>query len=228
MPAPTLTFFLLCFFFVAQLRDKLAILERRVSHGQDERLSYWSCVMPASSGKHSAADKKISQSYGRKCLFCGCSGKISTVHLVAGNSKVNYSPFGSANGYIGELDVKSPRNFIPLCGTLGQEGTCHDGFDKHLIMILHNPLAKNPSEKYQLHCFGAGYQHLHGKFIPIPSDPDVRPYHRLLAWRARKCILEHGNFCDTDACTSILIANRLSEESMSVASTCTSYDDDDD
>ena len=48
--------------------------------------------------------------------------------------------FGINNRYVDELDSKSKRNFIPLCGTKGQAGTCHNEFDNYGITLLYNPL----------------------------------------------------------------------------------------
>lgn len=168
--------------------ERLRKLEQRVEASADERLFYFSTAMAASSGKHSAASKAIKTKYKHKCLFCG-SANPTLAHLVAGNSHVDYSLFGTRNGYKSDLDVKSQRNFIPLCGTLGEIGTCYHEFDTYKMSLLYDPL----SQEYRVFCLDskfAKYDEVNNKVIPV--DTDFPPYRRLLAWRARKCVNEHA------------------------------------
>ena len=80
--------------------------------------------MPKSSGRQSIASRFTDQRmYGNRCLFCDETSDITKAHIVAGKKRVDYSLFCQPL-YIDELDVKSPRNFIPLCGNGGKEGTC--------------------------------------------------------------------------------------------------------
>jgi hypothetical protein len=64
--------------------------------------------------------------YWQSCLFCGRKDKISEAHLINGIKKMDYSDFGVQAGYECDLDVTSARNYIPLCGLLGEKDTCHD------------------------------------------------------------------------------------------------------
>lgn len=105
-----------------------------------------------------------------------------------GSKDLDYSPF--SKGYVAELDVKSPRNFIPLCGTLGSYGTCHDEFDKFRLTLLYRPFAST----YTIYCLDmdeSSKKSLHLKDIVV--DPNFPPYRRLLAWRTRKSLLEYGS-----------------------------------
>ena len=165
--------------------------------------------MAASSGKHSLASKVIDDCYGRTCLFCGETNKISKAHLVAGNHSVNYSPFGVSNGYRDNLDVKSPRNFIPLCGTLGEAGTCNDAFDKYLLTIIFDPM-KNLYRVISFDSSFVKHAEVSNKELSVPEK--CRPYTRLLTWRARKCLFEHGYRIAEDIST-VLTAVNLSDES---------------
>ena len=84
-----------------------------------------------------------------------------------------------------ELDSKSKRNFIPLCGTKGEAGTCHNEFDNFGITLLYNPLTK----KYVKYCLNPDFkpnENLHGEETEITGE--FPPYCRLLSWRSRTCV----------------------------------------
>lgn len=200
-----------------ELNAKVAALESREELKADDRLSFFSKVM-YSTGKHSVASNQIRNSavYGGRCAFCGSNNNITIAHLVAGNNYVDYSPFNV--GYSSPLDVKSSRNFLPLCGTLGAYGTCHDEFDKFRITLLYSPF----DSKYQIFCLdlvNSPKSHLHLQFINV--DPSFPPYRRILAWRARKCLLEYGGKM-ADKGELLFQRAKFSDQSKSVAS-----DDDD-
>jgi hypothetical protein len=150
----------------------------------DERLSYFS-PMVRSAGKHSKASAQIRESavFGGCCAFCGTTNNITIAHIVAGSNDIDYSAFNK--GYETPLDVKSARNFLPLCGTLGLQGTCHDEFDRYRITLLYNPF----DDVYTIFCLDLNNSPkagLHNQNIVV--DPNFPPYRRLLAWRTRKCI----------------------------------------
>ena len=190
---------------------------------QDHRLSFFSVAMPGSKGSHSTAQKQITKSYGTTCLFCGSNAGVTLAHLVAGNRDVNYKVFGKPT-YIDDLDVKSARNFIPLCGTHGMEGSCHNEFDNYLIGVVPNPLGE-VSNQCKLICMRpsfAKYEELNDKIIVV-MEP--HPYRRLLAWRNRKCLLEHGRYCTT-IIENTLLACDLSENANSVNNDDSDDDDD--
>jgi hypothetical protein len=122
------------------------------------------------------------------CAFCETNNNITTAHIVAGSNGVDYTPF--CDGYSTPLDVKSARNFLPLCGTEGLYRGCHDEFDKFRLTLLYNPLGR----VYTIYCLdlvNSPKADLHLKEINV--DPNFPPYRRLLAWRTRKCLLEHGS-----------------------------------
>jgi hypothetical protein len=190
---------------------RLDKLESRVHLSVDDRLYYFSNAMPKSSGRHSDASRKIRAEYGENCLFCGTSG-ATLAHLVAGNVAVNYSSF-SRPKYRDDLDVKSPRNFIPLCGTYGQNGTCHNEFDCYKMSLLFHPF----TSEYRIFCLDAKFQKyndLNDKVVAVSST--FPPYRRLLAWRARKCVNEHP-YLLADRGEALLDYAKFSEISRSVA-----------
>mmetsp|Transcript_1923 Transcript_1923/g.3055 ORF Transcript_1923/g.3055 Transcript_1923/m.3055 type:complete len:252 (-) Transcript_1923:5-760(-) len=122
--------------------------------------------------------------YWQSCLFCGCNVKVSEAHLINGVNGMDYSQFGVQVGYENDLDVSSARNYIPLCGSLGDKGTCHDSFDRHKIAMLYNPFLR------KFYLYSQENSVLHAKVLAeIPQQ--FIPYRRLLAVRAFKCGLEN-------------------------------------
>ena len=169
--------------------------------------------MPASSGKHSVASRIIKDLYNSKCLFCDSTINVTMAHLVAGKSGHNYKPFGKPT-YLTDLDVKSPRNYIPLCGRLGEAETCHNEFDKFLMTLIYNPI----KSIYKIYCFRtdfSNYISLNEKEVKIDPTNEYRPYARLLAWRSRFCLGNHGCLIPDEVENIITLAN-LSEESKSM------------
>eukprot|EP01032_Pedospumella_encystans_P025990 gene25990-29357_t len=123
--------------------------------------------------------------YWMRCLICGadaqsCGRVISEAHILEGVRTYAYDEYGTASGYADDLDPSSARNYIPLCGTEGQAGSCHDLFDTFKIALLYNPLKSVYFLYTPLGHYVEGY---HGKVIRnIPHD--FLPYKRLLAARA--------------------------------------------
>jgi hypothetical protein len=197
-------------------------MEERNSIAQDDRIYFFSKAMPKSSGKHSIASRILDAAYGPRCLFCDETNDVTKAHIVAGNKDVDYSVFSKPN-YIDNLDVKSPRNFIPLCGTDGKEGTCHNEFDKYLMTLLYNPLQGT----FEVRCLRDSfpkYDLCHGRVVHIDlSNP---PYRRLLAWRTRKCILEHQPMIRGEVNEWLLLCN-FSENSHSIANAAESVTEND-
>lgn len=189
--------------------ERLERLEKLEAIRNDARMAFYSAAMAASSGRHTAASRVVDELYGHNCLFCDETANITKAHIVAGNHYVDYSPFGVSNGYCTDLDVKSPRNFIPLCGSLGREGTCHHAFDKYLLTIMFDPI----TTIYRVISFDPSFaKHaiVHNRELNVPAE--CRPYTRLLTWRARKCMLEHGSRI-TDDLAAVLTAIDLSDVS---------------
>jgi len=174
---------------VGALRAELENFRARSFIAQDERLYFFSKAMPESIGsnKNSIVSRTIQKDYHGRCLFCGEEMNVTKAHIVAGNNKVDYSPFSTPT-YRDDLDVNSPRNFLPLCGNDGMDGTCHNEFDKFLMTLLYNPFEK----VFKVYCLRKSfhkYNQCHLRVVNV--SPTYPPYCRLLAWRTRKCVIEH-------------------------------------
>ena len=154
--------------------------------------------------------------YNGCCAFCSSAPSadliISVANIVPGSRDLDYTIFSS--GYESPLDVKSPRNYLPLCGTREVYGTCHVEFDKFRITLLYDPLVS----KYKIFCLDllkSTKNILHEKVIEVGLE--FPPYRRLLAWRARKCILEHGSKME-DKRIALFEFAKFSDRSKSIAS----------
>ena len=208
--------FLATYVFLSAIIAELAFAEMEMKVNQllsldrlrgDSRLFYFGAAAPSSSGKHSLADNYIDTFYRGRCVLCGAGG-ATRAHLVSGSHETTYPEFGIPT-YSDNLDVKSVRNFIPLCGTKGMKGSCHDAFDTFRLTILFNPFGNN----YYCYCLHEqdfrNYNALHMKTVVFHEDH--KPYRRLLAWHARKCFNEHPYWVSREDIPRLLSAVDLSE-----------------
>ena len=198
---------------IGALRAEVENLRARSFIAQDERIYFFTKGMPGSTGtrKLSIVSKMIQKDYHGRCLFCGEEKNVTKAHIVAGNSNVDYSPFSKPK-YRDDLDVSSPRNYIPLCGTDGMDGTCHNEFDKYLMTLLYNPFEK----VFKIYCLRENfpkYEQCHLRVVNV--SPTFPPYCRLLAWRSRKCIMEHEYLISAEIVSWIEMCN-FSEKSHSI------------
>ena len=94
------------------------MLRNRYNVSIDERLYFWFNAIPGSSGKHSVTSKFCEANYHKTCIFCGV---LDSLQLPVPNAYI------VASGCSFYAAFRSPRNFLPLCGTLGRHpGSCRD------------------------------------------------------------------------------------------------------
>ena len=137
---------------------------------------------------HSVASRYHSAAFPR-CVFCGSDENVTMAHLISeiqDSDGVSLVVFNRPT-YQEDLDVKSPRNFLRLCGTKGAEGTCHDGFGYYCLSLIYDP-AEQTFIIFTVDCASP----LHLKRIMLSSN--MPPYKRLLCWRFRKSIEIFGSF----------------------------------
>ena len=143
--------------------------------------------MPGSQKSHSTVSNQLKKEY-TGCAVCMLKGLIvpaKAAHIVASNTSINYELFNHPN-YADNIDPNCIRNYIPLCGTLGEKDSCHNEFDQFLLTFIYNPLQQN----FQITCLRPKWKHyeLNGRTITFSHQP----YRRLLAWRSRHCFQIHG------------------------------------
>ena len=200
---------------MVELKEKVDELLTRDRLRSDPRLKYFTAAVPSSKGRHSTADKDIDSWYKKQCIICAngsrFSGTVTRAHLVVGVSspEYNYKEFNPPN-YNTSLDPNCSKNFIPLCGTKGTHGCCHDAFDKFKLTIIHNVLLNT----YTCYCFTTDDELMkyHGKTLTVHENHS--PYKRLLAWHARYAISQnpeyvqkHGGIKNVDQLLDIIDAS---------------------
>ena len=220
-----------------KLKDENETMKREKQLNFDRRLNFFASNVK---GSHSYRSKSSNGSTGEKqqmkklitdaknnakdrftdggkfalrCVICNSfdlpGTPIAIAHIVS-SAMSDYGDFGVENGYKDDLDVFSVRNYMPLCGAHGQEGTCHDAMDKHLIHIRCDSL----SSSYHVDCAKEAPQHFHDlSELALTTPPGWNPYRRLLAWRSRKCGTEYGFTPDFGRFEAM---NQISENSNSV------------
>jgi hypothetical protein len=163
----------------------------------------------------------------RTAFLDGGPGKpevpITAAHIIPSfQDKRLLAPFGKENGYSGEVDVFSERNFLYLCGTHGsidQHGnpTCHSLFDDYSLIILYHPLICS----YRFWCIDATSP-LYNADVPNGKEVSLhvnhKPYKRLLAWRmiaSKQMLAENFSHLGVDFPSFFETLARLSEESKS-------------
>jgi hypothetical protein len=161
------------------------------------------------------AKNAVKELHKNRCLACGSDYRLSAAHLVAGHPKNNYDAFSMLNGYKDDYNFTSVRNFIPLCGSSGENHTCHNEFDKHFMAFVPDPFYRG---NYTIQCLReefSKYRDLNGKNVTLDLRAEI-PYTRALAWHARKCYL-HSSTKTSDEIWNLIQRCDLSEGAESVA-----------
>lgn len=190
---------------IGAMRKVIATLEFSASISNDPRLFLYSPAVKSKNGKHSDASDYHKKTFP-KCVFCGADGGVTMAHLISEvvpDDLVSLDAFGPPT-YSDELDVKSRRNFIRLCGTKGETGTCHDLFDNFRLSLLYDPANRN----YIIIAVDEESP-LHNKVICLSTD--FPPYKRLLCWRLRQSVLRFR--CHASHLPSLIHAIDYSEAS---------------
>lgn len=193
------------------MTTRIEALERLGRLRADIRASFFKRSSPGSTGKHSDASKFINESrtYDGKCVVCGTKKNVTKAHLIVNSLKLDYSCWNEPM-YSTNFERLSPRNFLPLCGTLGEEGTCHHLFDSYQLAILFRPF----DGTYHSHCFLADRLDLNKQII---IDDRAPPYRRALAWRTRECVNESSVKLTFDQQVEFLEGCNFMEDAASVA-----------
>lgn len=138
------------------------------------------------------------QEYWHSCAFCGASeAKTMTIAKapIFTDPISSCETLGLNDGFAEEIEPNSHRNFIPLCGTIGDRVSCLHFFDLCMITPCWNPFSQQFYLLTPKPCLeqltAAGKHILHGKVLNIPRA--FYPYRRLLAARAKACAVRHND-----------------------------------
>lgn len=164
----------------------------------DPRLAFFTSGEPSSAGSRSNLDpviiqhrrdqKNIALQHG-PCMGCGGDGSNSTSGLscahIVGNTGVmsNYDVWNSSSSianYSSDIDPYSSANLLVLCGTKGEQGTCHNAYDKHIISLYYDDAGGDYVWWVRLPDFRThNGVDIHNQHVAIANPK----YRRLLAWR---------------------------------------------
>jgi hypothetical protein len=110
----------------------------------------------------------VTKKYGEICAVCEAKSEanrvISCAHIL--NSRVACTQLGIE---------WNERNFLYLCGTCGDEGSCHDAFDKGKMSFMH---VSGDTTLWKV--IGGGPDR-HGRTVDLKSNPYKRTLHTHLA-----------------------------------------------
>ena len=169
------------------------------------------------------------------CLFCcradGKPFRISMAHLVLSGGD-DYSQL-NVHGEEDNVNPRSPRNLIPLCGTHRAIGSCHHLFNNQAIALMYNTLKQG----YGLHCFTPNEWIKEYQEVALMVPYSCRPYHRVLNDRARACMKDFvgenlaAEISTVKSVTSLLVKTQMTDalsNDVSQSSTRTQSIDDGD
>src|ERR1700722_16200448 len=123
-----------------RMQKRIDILEVNTKIATDPRLFFFGPAIRSKNGAHSLASKFHFKTYPR-CVFCDSDKNVTMAHLISevqDGDGVSLAVFNTPI-YHEDLDVKSPRNFLRLCGTKGATGTCRDAFDYFRLSLIYDP-----------------------------------------------------------------------------------------
>lgn len=208
-------------------------MQQEFSHMIDSRLKYFNPESSVASKydpgttefDFAKSEKTVVRLHGT-CMGCGrdaatCKGlgfELTCAHILSSTADASQlsSDFGEGKGYVDDIVLSSRRNYLLLCGTLGNIGSCHDAFDTRQISLFYS--ADDDSYKwYRMDeldlCFNAvGFDDLAGAtsssssasgtamrtrsapgLVTIPEATAMNKYRRLLAWRTINLLIKAGN-----------------------------------
>lgn len=131
--------------------------------------------------------------YWHRCLICRRRSKvipITNAHILPANvDTTDWSLFtdvyGRRAGFRDDVNPRSHRNYLPLCGTKGDIGTCHNYFDSFSFALLYNPFERVLFTRVPplLLLQTPALAEVDNLKIRLPPE-EYMPYTRLLAARA--------------------------------------------
>jgi hypothetical protein len=172
------------------MQAQIELLQFRTRISLDHRMFLFGPAIKSIYGRHSVASAYHKQHFSG-CVFCGEEENATLAHLISEvqeSDSVSLAVFNHPC-YKTDLDVKSPRNFIRLCGKKGDGKSCHDVFDFYRLSLMYDPAERN----YIIFSVD-NLSSLHLKRINLPGD--FPPYKRLLCWRFRMSIQTFASMCD--------------------------------
>ena len=171
----------------------------------DPRLKCWNPGAASSRGTASLtikASRRIYLSRIGVCMCCGTDGSahrlkdalsgLTVTHIVPNMPQINVL-FGTDNHYRDDVRIECESNYLVLCGTQDQNGSCHNEYDNFQMSLYYN----KDTDRYEW-VMNDGSRELTkvdgSVIIPSVLDPAQvgRKYARLLNWRTIRTLLQPG------------------------------------
>jgi hypothetical protein len=190
----------------AEFESRMQEVESFVDSLVDPRVKYWNANAESSTGSRDDIDaekkhdKLLVKSFDR-CMGCGrteLDRKLSVAHIICDVGSRRrlevdyYELFGTVGGYRDDVNPARKENFLLLCGSQGQKGTCHDLYDTLQISLYWDSLSGTYRWFRSYLKFVGGCHPDDIATITWTTAQIGVKYRRLLAWRTLRTILQPG------------------------------------
>jgi len=118
----------------------------------------------------------VMSEYGNKCAVCQSQENVTVAHILKRKKDCSLLKV--------EWDAS---NFIALCGTEGEVGTCHSLFDNFQMSFVHG-------DNIGGWRVVGGKKEYHEKLVNLATNPPKRSLHSHFA----RCVLNESLSCDDD------------------------------
>ena len=190
----------------AKIEEQKATLDEQgavLSSLIDPRLSVWndggSSSTSTSTLKSVSSSRRAYRNQIGVCMGCGIDSDLSIAHIVSHRRSADINTlFGIDGDYIDDVDVESERNYLVLCGSHGQQGTCHNYFDNLQMSLYYCSGAESDESGYASDEEGVFKWYCSDVAISARMSRVWRAqeigekYARLLNWRTLRTILQPG------------------------------------
>jgi len=204
--------------FEATLAEVKGIIDNLV----DPRLKCWNQGSATSRGNASISTREIRRAVVNRmgvCMCCGTDGSVykqlgkchglTTAHIIADMKDLNVL-FGQDNGYKENIILECESNYLVLCGTQGQRGSCHDAYDNLELSLYFN----KEVDRYVWMMNDGGDTWLKAdgsieRLGTLDSSVIGYKYARLLNWRTIRTLLQPGTQCVLSTAERTQLINNL-------------------
>jgi len=192
----------------AKIEEQKATLDEQgavLSNLIDPRLSVWNDGGSSSTSNSNGTLRSVSLSrraYKNRigvCMGCGINSELSIAHIVSHRRSADINTlFGKDGDYIDEVDVESERNYLVLCGSHGQQGSCHNYFDNLQMSLYYCREAESDESGdasdeegvFKWYCSDVA---ISARMSRVWRAQEIgEKYVRLLNWRTLRTILQPG------------------------------------
>jgi hypothetical protein len=188
----------------AKIEEQKATLDEQgavLSNLIDPRLSAWNAGSSSSTSSNTSASVSSSRkAYKNRigvCMGCGINSNLTIAHIVSHRRRADINTlFGIDGNYIDEVDVESERNYLVLCGTFGQQGTCHNYFDSlHMSLYYCRETdesgdASDEEGVFKWYCSDVA---ISARMSRVWTAQEIgEKYVRLLNWRTLRTVIQPG------------------------------------